>query len=273
MKNKTVKKSYGIICGRVGSDGIELAMMARNHTYSFQELILYKQSISRDNVAKLLNKMTIREKIELINRSYDDIYNTVRVTKYAPNKVYISSKRKFEIIKNKYDLKSMISQSKHGDQIWDFPKGKKEKHESDIECAVREFIEETGIKRGDIKVIPEIVFNTRFIDSGVIYHYKLYLAFASDSARFMLNTRNYDQIDEIGDLRWLNLKTIIAMNIGPRITDLSRKSVYKLKQWLSGNLRVNRRHKQRDQNRVDRVKCMSLYSVNTERVDGVNVID
>jgi 8-oxo-dGTP pyrophosphatase MutT (NUDIX family) len=30
---------------------------------------------------------------------------------------------------------------------WEFPKGRKNKDESDIECALREFEEETGINR------------------------------------------------------------------------------------------------------------------------------
>jgi len=64
------------------------------------------------------------------------------------------------------------------EQEWGFPKGRKKIKESDIDCAIREFCEETQLYKDDIqidsKIIPfqEIFFGT----NNILYKHVYYIA-------------------------------------------------------------------------------------------------
>ncbi len=45
---------------------------------------------------------------------------------------------------------------------WDLPKGHMEPGETDIECAIREMFEETGVSKADIELDPDFQFKTEY---------------------------------------------------------------------------------------------------------------
>jgi 8-oxo-dGTP pyrophosphatase MutT (NUDIX family) len=49
-----------------------------------------------------------------------------------------------------------------GGSYWNFPKGHLESGETDLEAAFREVYEETGLKKSDLKIIPEFRTYERF---------------------------------------------------------------------------------------------------------------
>lgn len=52
---------------------------------------------------------------------------------------------------------------------WDLPKGHVDAGESDLQCALRELEEETGITARDIEVDPDFEYETRYLVSGRRY--------------------------------------------------------------------------------------------------------
>jgi bis(5'-nucleosidyl)-tetraphosphatase len=56
----------------------------------------------------------------------------------------------------------------HPDRL-DLPKGHVDPGESDLECALRELEEETGITDGDIEVVEDFVYETNYPVSGRRY--------------------------------------------------------------------------------------------------------
>lgn len=46
---------------------------------------------------------------------------------------------------------------------WDLPKGHVDGDETDLECALRELVEETGIRRDDIEIDPEFRFTLQYV--------------------------------------------------------------------------------------------------------------
>ena len=50
---------------------------------------------------------------------------------------------------------------KHADR-WDLPKGHVDPGETDLQCALRELSEETGIESNDIEIDPDFVFESRY---------------------------------------------------------------------------------------------------------------
>ena len=67
-----------------------------------------------------------------------------------------------------------------GGSYWNFPKGHFEKNETNLEAALRETYEETGLKKSDLKIIPEFRAYERFFfpaEGKIIYkNLILYLA-------------------------------------------------------------------------------------------------
>jgi bis(5'-nucleosidyl)-tetraphosphatase len=48
------------------------------------------------------------------------------------------------------------------DYRWDLPKGHVDGAETEIECALRELAEETGIAKGDIEIVPEFRYEAHY---------------------------------------------------------------------------------------------------------------
>lgn len=80
---------------------------------------------------------------------------------------------------------------------WGFPKGHVENNETEIETAVREIKEETGL---DVKIIPEFRNSTHFsMKPGTINEAVYYCAKAS-------NDKTIPQRGEVEKIKWFNFK-------------------------------------------------------------------
>ena len=71
-----------------------------------------------------------------------------------------------------------------GEPEWGFPKGRRNYHEKDISCALREFEEETGYKRTDLSIMQNIqpveeIFTGSNYKS---YKHKYFIAYMSESS-------------------------------------------------------------------------------------------
>jgi len=96
------------------------------------------------------------------------------------------SKTKYDILKNigtdkkEIDLQCITSyiEPDYNLEEWGFPKGRKGKYETDIECAIREFEEETGYSRNDIKIINNIkpIIENVIGTDGISYKHIYYVA-------------------------------------------------------------------------------------------------
>jgi 8-oxo-dGTP pyrophosphatase MutT (NUDIX family) len=66
---------------------------------------------------------------------------------------------------------------------WEFPKGRKNYQERDIDCALREFEEETGISKENIKIIENVLpFEEMYVGSNhKIYKHKYFLGFMKNN--------------------------------------------------------------------------------------------
>jgi 8-oxo-dGTP pyrophosphatase MutT (NUDIX family) len=83
---------------------------------------------------------------------------------------------------------------------WDFPKGRKNFQEKDLECAKREFQEETGYSFSDIYIINNLLpFEELFIGSNhKSYKNKYFLAFMNKNLK---EPANY-QKSEVSKIEW-----------------------------------------------------------------------
>jgi 8-oxo-dGTP pyrophosphatase MutT (NUDIX family) len=82
---------------------------------------------------------------------------------------------------------------------WEFPKGRRERKEKEIQCALREFEEETGIGRNRITIIENLLpFEETYIGTNFkSYKHKYFLAYTKDKTSL-----NNFQKSEVSKLEW-----------------------------------------------------------------------
>lgn len=91
---------------------------------------------------------------------------------------------------------------------WEFPKGRRNYQEKDLDCAIREFEEETGISKYNIKIIENLMpFEEIFIGSNhKSYKHKYFLASMCDSELKNKYTLNNYQKTEVSQIKWKTLE-------------------------------------------------------------------
>lgn len=115
----------------------------------------------------------------------------------------------------------------------EFPKGRREKkskitdeNETDIECAKREFFEETNITEDQYILHEEVApLREKFIGiNGCRYIYVYFLAEMKDNKDNVgLNLENKNQMNEVGEINWYSSDDILSMM---RPCDKDRKQVF-----------------------------------------------
>jgi len=215
--------SLGIILYRCTERGREYLMVMRKDSLGYVELI--RGNYPLDDLEYLHNifeEMTVLEKHRILHEDFTTLWNDLWVEdeekKVKYQKEYYHSMKKFELLQEGVDidgstitLDNLIreSTSTWPEPEWGFPKGRRNIKERDIQCAIREFEEETDIDQDRIYVmrcIPPMV--ETFIGSNKkAYRHVYYLAKMLDSQfEPKINLEKKIQVIEIGDLRWFSLE-------------------------------------------------------------------
>ena len=210
--------SYGIVLFRKGQKGIEYLMIRRKDTFGYIDFIRGKYSpYNISQVNGIVNEMTNYEKHNILNESFTDLWNKMwgGITNNQYKIEENMSAKKLEIIRSglnindvTYDLKTIIdnSESNWDEPEWEFPKGRRNSKEKDLDCALREFEEETGLLKENIIVIENVIpFEEIFLGTNrKSYKHKYFLAYMkNDFVDMPLN--NY-QITEVSKLEWKTLE-------------------------------------------------------------------
>ena len=222
------KYSYGLICFRQNDiTGIEILMIKKSNTYHFCEFVSgHYKKYDDDGLLKLFNNMTYNEKIDILSLNFTNLWYKVYMEfpKNDINYIWKSSYKKKEkkfnnsfLHDNGIRLRKIIGKSKNTDTPWEFPKGRKNhKNESDIETAIREFYEETGIKSNKYNILWNIKpYIETYKDYGIIYKNTYYFAEAIDKWKPKYRFSNNTQISETSAVSWVSknyLKSIINDN-------------------------------------------------------------
>lgn len=210
---------------------IQILMVRRKDSMAYMEFIRGKYDPNNSEyIKKLLQHMTIQEQSLIENQDFDTLWTKLWGQGRDVHSIeYQTSKSNFENI----DKSKLISEAKstYVEPEWGFPKGRRSKGESDIDCAVREFWEETNISKDAYVVIDNIVFTETFIGTNNIkYKHIYYIAITKDSNLINLNQRLTNiQKREISAVSWKTLeqcKEITRPHYSERkamIDDLERK--------------------------------------------------
>ena len=211
--------SLGIILVKKMKNGNnEFIMIQRKDTIGFVEFMRGKYQTEDLNYLRNLFKiMTKKERLQIISYDFDSLWNLLWLKKNNKQNFneFENSKKKFYLLKNgithnniSYNLETINSTTPYIYETpeWGFPKGRRNLHENDLDCAKREFEEETGIQSNKYKMLDINRINETFKGTNNIsYRHTYYIAELINNEEQLditINKDNINQYSEISNIRW-----------------------------------------------------------------------
>ena len=239
----TNKKDHNVnsILLKAIRENVKLLLIRRKDTLGYVEFIRGKYNIDKLNMLmRTFTIMTHYELQKIKTLSFDELWcdlwltNSHNSKKYT--KEYENSKQKYTTLQtgirnesNQFiSLDVIISKckSKYTEQEWGLPKGRKNIKETFVECADREFREETGVKEGcyefimDLKPLEEIFMGT----NNLRYKHIYYIAQCDNTCQVSFDKTNKTQAVEISDVRWFTCNDAVKI---VRPYNIAKKNIIK----------------------------------------------
>ena len=219
--------SVGLISFRMFNNKLQYLMIRRKHSLGFVEFMRGKYPLYNYNyLLNIFNEMSVYEKEKIRNSSFDELWNylwgeNVGIQYRGEEK---TSREKYESLiigietKESYNLELLINNSEMAwiEPEWGFPKGRRNFQEKDLNCALREFEEETGYLKSNVKLVQNIIpYEEIFTGSNMkSYKHKYFLGFIDPSIKttntFQVKWLNYTECIE--KIRPYNLEKINILN-------------------------------------------------------------
>ena len=184
-------------------DSVKVLMVRRKHSMAFTEFVRGKYEVG--NIAfikKLFANMTFSEHELLQTLCFQDVWTQHwGVGRDHHSHEYEVSKARFE----KLDISSFVGPEGYPESEWGFPKGRRQHREADINCAIREFSEETDIPRESYTVCKNLSLDETFRGTNDVEYRHLYFVsvVATDIVLNTVMTREQER--EICEMRWMTL--------------------------------------------------------------------
>ena len=184
-------------------------MVQRKDTMGYIDFIRGKYP-DNDQMRKMtilktyLEEMTCEERERLAQHSFEYLWDCVWMNKDSKLYIneYMDAKEKYA----KLNIKRLLDATECSwtEQEYGFPKGRKNMHESNIDCARREFKEESGYTQTDIRLLSEKPWEEIFIGTnGVAYRHVYYIAEVPASIGLpKIDLHDVRQAGEISNLGW-----------------------------------------------------------------------
>lgn len=196
--------------------GLQFLLIQRKDSISFLEFMRGKYShLDEEYIAMLMKNMTQEEQQRLLTKNFDEIWRdmwggTSSVKSHKNN--YETSEKKYQLMQPRFEELVQRYPSEWKEPEWGFPKGRRNPHESDLNCAIREFQEETGLKRTDFHIIQNTncITETFFGSNNVHYCHKYYFAICNSHVEVHLDKEDDTMIREIGNIQWCSLEDAIT---------------------------------------------------------------
>ncbi len=208
--------SLGVILFQIVNNKIKYLLIQRRDTLGFVEFMRGKYNLENlKYISNILEIMTIEERDKILSNDFDTLWNNLWMNMNSKQYLneYDSSKKKFNDLKRGFKVQDeFINLKILNDRVlyiydgpeWGFPKGRRNLKESNIDCARREFEEETGLKPNDYELIMNIdPLEEIFLGTNNIrYKHIYYVAKTNKDILPVINLDNYNQVTEISNIQW-----------------------------------------------------------------------
>ena len=228
--------SYGVICFQLIIDPetntkrTKYLMVQRKDSLSYVEFIRGKYNIkSKGYIVNMFAMMTNDERDGIATKTFEALWQEMwckNITDESKtfSKEFKEANDKFQLLKKGYFIKSgehiqffdisyiiANTSSRYNETEWGFPKGRRNINEGDVDCALREFREETGIPQKSVQLCTNYIKPLDEVFSGsnnIRYKHVYYIAKMNVTSQFAqsvtIDPKNRQQCKEIRNIRWFD---------------------------------------------------------------------
>lgn len=261
--------SYGVIAFRINDESwmqpkrflndeltglpekkIEFLLIQRRDSIGFVELIRAKYKLNDiEYIRDQILNITQKERDALKTKTFDELWTGLWGSLHSAEnrqykQEYEQAKSKHEQLRSgievngkKYTLTSLIDSTPlvWDSPEWGFPKGRRNIHETDFKCAMREFTEETGISTNDVRIFENIepIKESFFGSNNIHYRHIYFLAWIPRRVKIALKPDNHTMMREVGNIKWFSIEDALH-NI--RSTNVEKREVLLRASMLLRNL-------------------------------------
>ena len=204
---------------------VDYLFIRRKNSLNYVEFMRGKYDLDNTTyLENILNLISEEERKMLLTHDFQDLWNKLwEYNKKNNNNEYKNSEAKFNILKKGYytkkneinifiNLEIIIQNSRkvynYPEPEWGFPKGRRNLKEKNVDCAKREFEEETNFLSNEYHILnmnplEEIYLSTNYSKYKHIYYIS---QINNIHKKIELDPENINQKIEIGDINWYSFE-------------------------------------------------------------------
>jgi 8-oxo-dGTP pyrophosphatase MutT (NUDIX family) len=193
------------------NNSIKFLLVNRRHSLNYIDFIRGNYNVNDiDKINNMCSLMSCDEINLIKNNNFATLWYNLWL-KNAYKKKYLEemnlSKNKFNYLKESGILDNINSE--YNSTEWEIPKGRKNPNETNLQCAMREFEEETSLSNIDYNIIScldpihDIFMGTNNKEYKHIFYTALY-----DNNNDIINYKN-NEIEEVRWCKWSDLNDLI----------------------------------------------------------------
>jgi 8-oxo-dGTP pyrophosphatase MutT (NUDIX family) len=203
-------------------DRVRFLLVQRRYSLGYIVLMKGKWNINnKEEMISIFEQMTKNELCNLIDKStlpdgFDLLWKQFWISKTKKyDREYNILKKKFELLVNheSWNLKfycNLVHQNNIPE--WGFPKGKREHREDNMNCALREFKEETGLTNINLLKKVEPIREDMIGTNGQQYRHLYHIGFVNSDVKIDLQPEKLEaHRSEIGDIGWYSYMEAINL--------------------------------------------------------------
>lgn len=184
------------------AERVRFLVVRKKHSYSFLEFVLGRyEPDDVQGLTSLFEHLTLPELDILENHSYDHCAQQCGIGSLH----YESSKAKFTRIKQSGLFRKLRLLVHYTEPEWGFPKGRKMSGEGNLQCALREFSEETDLLPDHLSVFERVLPLTENYVGTDGHNYRHIYFLAQVTKRPTALRRTLDHCPETSEMRWISL--------------------------------------------------------------------
>ena len=207
--------------GTVNQSKIEYLLIRRRDSLGYIDIMRAKyKSSDIPYISQQIRGMTREEQQKLLTQPFDTLWEQLWGPPATGSNPYKhekeQSRAKLEELRNgSPSLAEIIETVGYGWETpeWGFPKGRRDPHETEYSCALREMWEETGLSEKDVVPVKNLEpIREIFVGSNHIqYCHKYYTMYVPYDRELVYDTTNEILKREVSAIKWCSLDEGISL--------------------------------------------------------------
>jgi len=205
--------SFGICAIKFVDSIPHYLLIRRRDSLSYVEFLRGKFNLNNQNYIQcLMNGMTLDERNRLTTKTFDtlwyELWNGQNTRQYRSE--CAAAKATFDTLRVTGDsagkkLATYVegTTTRWTEPEWGFPKGRRSLHESELNCALREFHEETGLPSNLVTMTDEEPLVEQYLGTnGIMYKQTYFLGICATDLAATVQADNRIMQREVGGIGW-----------------------------------------------------------------------